>query len=82
LRNEVFIIVILQGNILISDDGTPCIIDFGLSRILGNTPGPTTTTHASGTLRWMAPELFEEDQKVTKQCDIWAYGMTLIVSLF
>jgi len=72
------------SNILINDDGEASIIDFGLSRIL-DTSGFTTKL-ASGTLRFMAPELIEvcvgeEDQsipQVTEATDVWAFAMTVI----
>ncbi|KIJ52447.1 hypothetical protein M422DRAFT_156722 [Sphaerobolus stellatus SS14] len=64
------------GNILISDKGVPHLSDFGLSRILRESFGLTTSSEAGGALRWMAPELFHE--KVTTASDVWAYGMTIL----
>ncbi|KIJ52440.1 hypothetical protein M422DRAFT_26048 [Sphaerobolus stellatus SS14] len=67
-------------NILISADGTPCLTDFGLSRILdedlaqliGKSGRPV-----GGTLRWMAPELLRESDS-TKATDVWAFAMTIV----
>jgi len=76
------------SNILIDDNGEVRLTDFGLSRIL-QTSGFTTKT-ASGTLRYMAPELVEiceesaeeeeEEEsapRVTVGTDVWAFGMTV-----
>ena len=48
-----------QANILILDDGSACIADFGLSTLLTELGGSTfaTSFHDRGTVRWMAPEL-------------------------
>jgi len=64
------------GNVLVSKDGTSCLADFGLSRIL-NEHGFTTTAQTQGTARWMAPELFR-NEKTTIESDIWAFGMTML----
>ncbi|KAF8501227.1 kinase-like domain-containing protein, partial [Hysterangium stoloniferum] len=66
------------GNVLISDQGIPCLTDFGLSRILGDTVGITTSSSTTGSLRWMSRELLE-NEKVNEQSDVWAFGMTVIV---
>ena len=41
----------------------------------------TTATSAPGTVRWKSPELLKGDQKtVTIHSDMYAYGMTCLVS--
>jgi len=65
------------GNILVSDTGVPCLTDFGLSRILNETGGMSTSSDAAGSLRWMSPELLHDD-KVSESSDVWAYGMTML----
>ncbi|KIJ27044.1 hypothetical protein M422DRAFT_128068, partial [Sphaerobolus stellatus SS14] len=71
---------IRAGNILVSEDGTPCITDFGLSRLLKESElGLTTSSNAAGSLRWMAPELLQGGlTKVSKESDVWAFGMTIL----
>ena len=41
------------------------------------------TTKGVGSLRWMAPELFDLEGSMahTKESDIWAYGMTIYVGV-
>jgi serine/threonine protein kinase len=70
-------------NVLVNDRQEACLCDFGLSRFsIDNTLWRTTATQASGTLRWMAPELLEGEESVpTKASDIYAYAMTCYVSL-
>lgn len=68
---------ILQCNILINDDGEASLADFGLSRIL-QASGFTTKT-ASGTWRFMPPELLVgQIQQVTPAADVWSFAMTVI----
>ncbi|KIJ27046.1 hypothetical protein M422DRAFT_127665, partial [Sphaerobolus stellatus SS14] len=71
---------IRAGNILVSEDGTPYITDFGLSRLLKESGlGLTTSSNAAGSLRWMAPELLRGSlTKVNKESDVWAFGMTIL----
>ncbi|KAM6502863.1 Protein kinase-like domain containing protein [Amanita muscaria] len=64
-------------NVVINNRCEACLCDFGLSRFLiDNTLWKTTATQAGGTLRWMAPELFEDATTPTKESDIYAYAMT------
>ncbi|KAF8583030.1 kinase-like protein [Ramaria rubella] len=65
------------GNILVSDAGIPCLTDFGLSRIISDIKGTTTSSEPAGSVRWMSPELLHDD-RVSKSSDIWAYGMTIL----
>lgn len=70
---------------LVSADGTAFVADFGLSHALAPTTAlPATTGGAKGSLRWMAPELLDgsfDGMPFTKEADIWAFGMTLYVSV-
>ena len=62
------------------------ICDFGISRRLESTPSggdlKSNSTEGRGSLRWMAPELFDLDGSMShsKESDVWAYGMTILVS--
>ncbi|KZV88419.1 kinase-like protein [Exidia glandulosa HHB12029] len=70
----------LKGaNILVSDDGIACLCDFGFAKVLAEVSASLTSQSTlKGTLRWMAPELFaEEDARHTIWSDIWAFGCVL-----
>jgi len=78
------------GNVLIHDDGTACISDFGLSTLLTQLGGSTfaTTHQAPGTLRWTAPELLDlrepEDEEdpphiiPTPRSDMFSFGRIML----
>ncbi|KAF9511983.1 hypothetical protein BS47DRAFT_1383234 [Hydnum rufescens UP504] len=72
----------LRGaNILISDDHEVWIADFGLSKHLDQSP---TSTVNRGNVRWMAPELLEQEiprgdlTPYTEATDIYSFAMTTI----
>jgi serine/threonine protein kinase len=67
---------------LVSDSGVPCLSDFGLSRVLHEVRGMTTSSELAGSLRWMSPELLHDDSGVSVSSDVWAYGMTVLVRFF
>lgn len=71
---------ISQGNVLVADDGVARLCDFGFSAILvEHSQYFTEQTSMKGTCRWMAPELFEDDDpKPTIASDIWACGCLFI----
>ncbi|KIJ11669.1 hypothetical protein PAXINDRAFT_118855 [Paxillus involutus ATCC 200175] len=63
-------------NVLISDDGSPCIADFGLSFML--LEQEISCTNMIGNVRWAAPELFAEwtgrAARPTEESDLYSYG--------
>ncbi|KAF8525507.1 kinase-like domain-containing protein [Hysterangium stoloniferum] len=72
-----------EGNVLVSEEGIPCLTDFGLSRILDNSGirEVTTSTNIAGSLRWTAPELLSATETrpyVDEKSDVWAFGMTVL----
>lgn len=58
----------------------PFITDFGVSAIIASTQG-SFPTHHIGTLRYMAPELHDENTRGTKAVDIYAFGVMLYEAL-
>jgi serine/threonine protein kinase len=73
------LLIILQVNILIDDEGNPRICDFGLARIVReedrSATGMTTTTEHTGTERYLAPELVTNDWAIpTTASDVYAIG--------
>ncbi|TDL26791.1 kinase-like protein [Rickenella mellea] len=69
-------------NILVSNnpEGTPLLMDFGLSRLLEISQKILSSREGGGTCRWMAIELLQTQLGVstsaTKESDVWAFGMT------
>lgn len=65
---------------MVKDDGSPCITDFGLSK-LPVFDSMNTIPEFSGSIRWMSPEVLKEEDVLDVKSDIWAYGMTILASL-
>ncbi|KAJ7224784.1 kinase-like domain-containing protein [Mycena rebaudengoi] len=66
------------ANILITQDWSACLADFGLTSFTDATVA-TTTSHQASTLRWMAPELIDPDRfglqfRRTKATDVYAFA--------
>ncbi|KAG9023548.1 hypothetical protein FS837_005721 [Tulasnella sp. UAMH 9824] len=74
----------LKGpNVLIDGAGQPKISDFGLSRArretTGSHPAPDQTSSWAGSIRWMAPELHEQEiPMVTLYSDVYAFASTAL----
>ena len=64
---------------MVDDKGEPCIADFGLSQVQGE----SLTWPGAGSRRWMAPELVAPEPyggngERTTASDIYAFGMTCL----
>jgi serine/threonine protein kinase len=60
------------ANVLVTDAGAVQLCDFGVAGVLrGQFEKRSTVT---GTLQWMAPELFDERVSYGKEVDVWAFG--------
>jgi NarL family two-component system response regulator LiaR len=66
---------IKPANILLADDGTPRLTDFGLAR-LGGYPAITTAGSVLGTFQYLSPEAFH-NQDLDPRADIWSLGVVL-----
>jgi tRNA A-37 threonylcarbamoyl transferase component Bud32 len=64
-------------NVLLDGESRARVTDFGLSKIKSETSSSSSTKKISGTLAWMAPELFDEKASATQAADIYALGMVL-----
>jgi len=65
---------IKPGNVLLSEDGTPRLTDFGMARI-----GDVHVTQSGaivGTLAYLSPEALQGDE-LDGRTDIWAFGVML-----
>ena len=72
---------IKPGNILVTADGTPKLLDFGISKILGydagaGTPDATLTAFRAFTPRYASPEQINAEPMTTAS-DVYSLGMVL-----
>jgi eukaryotic-like serine/threonine-protein kinase len=69
---------IKPNNILLGEDGTIKVMDFGLAKVVQEGGSQYTVTHAAaGTLYYMSPEQVKGLKNVDKRSDIYSIGMTL-----
>ncbi|KAH7322160.1 kinase-like domain-containing protein [Rhizoctonia solani] len=67
------------ANVLVHNDGTCVLADFGNSLFMGGRVDFTATTQENNlTARWAAPELLGETGKRSQAADIYALGMTML----
>ncbi|KAJ7500769.1 kinase-like domain-containing protein [Mycena galericulata] len=67
-------------NVLINDQGTALVADFGLSRLhsLSSSHHPSHASGHAGTIHWLAPELLIDGRSNPSfESDVWAFSMTL-----
>ncbi len=74
---------IKPGNIMVTPEGDPVLLDFGLARESdGDQPTLTQTGDIFGTPAYMAPEqLLAQRMQVDRRADVWALGVTLFECL-
>ena len=70
---------IKPGNILLAEDGTPRLTDFGLAHI-GRYPALTTAGQVLGTFHYLSPEACT-NQPLDARADIWSFGVVLFEML-
>lgn len=82
--NGILHLDIKPENILIKEDGTPVLIDFGISAEYGKKEGCISKKEykrikSCGTEGYAAPEFYNRkgNQNVTPKCDVYGLGMTL-----
>ena len=65
------------ANVLLTEDGTPKIADFGLAKKVDSATGPTATGAVLGTPAYMAPEQAGGSKAVGPAADTYALGAIL-----
>ncbi|KAK3986836.1 kinase-like domain-containing protein [Cladorrhinum sp. PSN332] len=60
------------ANVLVAEDGGVQLCDFGVAGMVKSRFDKRKTV--TGTLQWMAPELFDTDVSYGNEVDIWAFG--------
>ncbi|CAF2991956.1 unnamed protein product [Rotaria socialis] len=67
-----------SDNILLRNNGTAVLSDFGLSKIIEDSSFYQNDSH-TGAIRWLAPELcFNHPERSSFQSDVWAFGCVLL----
>ncbi|KDQ58035.1 hypothetical protein JAAARDRAFT_34851 [Jaapia argillacea MUCL 33604] len=74
------------SNVMITDSGSACIVDLGLSSVVST--ANFTTANIAGSCRWMAPEIMnppdladdDDDYHIpfTTASDVYSFGMTAL----
>lgn len=67
------------SNILIAEDGTIKICDFGISKLI--TPDQFSLTVGIGTNKFMAPELILEEDDYNEKIDVYSFGVLIFFIL-
>lgn len=66
---------IKPANVMLAEDGTPRLTDFGVARI-GGTSQMTATGAVVGTLHYLSPEAIN-GERPDERSDIWAFGVLI-----
>ena len=67
------------ANLMLTAEGQLKLLDFGIARILNrvNDTFRLQITQNIGTLWYMSPEFFDEENNLTRAMDVWAYILIL-----
>jgi len=67
------------SNVILSQDGTPRLVDFGIAAALE--AEPLTTTGQLGTLAYLPPEIFRGARADPATIDVYAFGLLIYEAL-
>ncbi|KAF9779779.1 kinase-like domain-containing protein [Thelephora terrestris] len=69
----------LKGpNILIKANGHACLADFGLASIVHGNDSMNASKIQGYSERWTAPEILSGAEKITREADVFSFGMVVI----
>ena len=69
----------IQPNIMIDASSNARITDFGLAATTRNPHSPRSTLDEGGhTTRWCAPEVLKGEKSLSKESDVFSFGMVII----
>src|SRR5205823_2035233 len=68
---------IKSSNVLLDAEGAPYLTDFGIARTTNDITRLTGTGDVLGTVDYVAPELFEPNQKANALSDLYSLGVLL-----
>lgn len=78
LSHETASLTLGQPNILVDHNGHACLTDFGLASVVHGI-NSALVSHLEGyTARWTAPEILKGANKITREADIFSFGMVVI----
>jgi hypothetical protein len=70
------------GNIIVAEDGTPKLVDFGLAKgVRAFSPEITDEEETLGTIRYMAPEQVKDARAADARSDVYALAATIFHAL-
>jgi serine/threonine protein kinase len=72
---------IKPANVLITPEGTPKLIDFGLAKLWNDDSGLTPAGTVMGTLHYLAPEVLRGSDRASVRTDLYSLGATLYYAL-
>jgi len=73
---------IKPGNVMVTDEGRPVVLDFGIAKAAGAERGATKTGDFLGTLSYAAPEqLGGSPELIDTRADVYALGVVLYEAL-
>jgi len=76
-RNRIIHRDLKPGNILVGEDGSPKVLDFGVSRVYGDDElnAPTVTGQVLGTLDYLSPEQASGQRDIDTRADVYSLGV-------